>query len=121
MYYVELDDNNRPYRVMRKVLMGPSEASDTIIFVDDDPTHYIDIAVSKDRKCLFINSGTKEDSEVWVIPFVNDKHESEFQPGMLTPKLLLSRTPDVRVHIEHIRNFFLIISNNDKRNKNYRL
>jgi protease II len=37
------------------------------IFVDDDPTHYIDISVSKDGKCLFINNSTKEDGEVWVI------------------------------------------------------
>lgn len=38
-----------------------------IVFQDDDPTHYLDIGATKDKKFLIINSNTKEDSEVWVI------------------------------------------------------
>jgi len=37
------------------------------LFIDDDPTHYIDIGVTKDKKYLIISSNTKEDSETWVI------------------------------------------------------
>ena len=118
LYYVELNEINRPYKVMRKVIGGPTDQQDTVIFIDDDPTHFVDIAVSKDKKCLFINSGTKEDSEIWVIPCI---HDGQTVPYDLTPKLLVERIPDVRVHIEHIRNFFLIISNNDLGSKNYRL
>lgn len=36
------------------------------LFVDYDPTHYIDIGVTKDKKFIVISSNTKEDSEVWV-------------------------------------------------------
>jgi protease II len=38
------------------------------LFTDDDPTHFIDLTISKDRKFFVISSNTKEDSEVWIIP-----------------------------------------------------
>jgi protease II len=84
--------------------------------MDDDPTHYIDIAVSKDKKYLIINSGTKEDSEIWVIKNVDSN-----EPEKIAPKLLIPRKKDVRVHIEHLRDFFLIISNNEATSKNFKL
>jgi protease II len=105
VYFVEMNENNRPHHVKCRSAGSTEEHS---IFIDDDPTHYIDINVSKDGKFLFINSGTKEDSEIWVI---KDKE----------PELLISRTPEVRVHIEHIRDFFLIISNNEQGSKNFKL
>ena len=37
------------------------------IFVDDDPTHYVDIGSTKDKKYLIIASNTKEDSEIYVL------------------------------------------------------
>lgn len=64
VYYVEMNEHNRPFKVKRKSSGSGEEQS---VFIDDDPTHYIDINVSKDGKFLFINSGTKEDSEIWVI------------------------------------------------------
>jgi len=59
-----MNEHNRPYKLKRLPL---STGIEQTIFVDDDPTHYIDISVSKDGKCLFINNSTKEDGEVWVI------------------------------------------------------
>ena len=97
VYYVEMNEHNRPFKVKRKSAGNGEEQS---VFIDDDPTHYIDIHVSKDGNFLFINSGTKEDSEIWVI--------QDFEP-----KLLIPRIKDVRVHIEHLRDFFLIITNNN--------
>jgi len=40
---------------------------ETSIFIDDNPTHYIDLGITKDKKFLTISSSTKEDSEIWVI------------------------------------------------------
>ena len=59
-----MNEHNRPYIVKRMALATGIEQT---IFIDDDPTHYIDISVSKDGKCLFINNSTKEDGEIWVI------------------------------------------------------
>lgn len=72
--------------------------------------------VSKDGQCLFISSGTKEDSEVWVITKKSVEEDASF-----TPRLLVPRSKDVRVHVEHIRDFFLRISNNDPYSKGFRL
>lgn len=77
--YIELDDHNRPYCVKKKDLQSLSEQT---LFVDDDPTHYVDINLSKDKQFIFINSATKEDAEVWVID--NREENDDF-----TPKLLL--------------------------------
>ena len=64
MFYSEVDGHNRPYKVVKMDLnSGESEC----IFVDDDPTHYIDIGTTKDKKYIILASNTKEDSEIWVI------------------------------------------------------
>lgn len=64
VYFVDMNEHNRPYRIRSKTVGSKVE---NIVFVDDDPTHYVDIGISKDKKYLIINSGTKEDSEIWVI------------------------------------------------------
>lgn len=81
IYYVSVDQYNRPYKV-NKMSLATKEVS--TVFLDDDPTHYLDIKLSKDGKHLVIVSGTKEDSEVWCI----DKNDP-------TPKLLIERQPNV--------------------------
>ena len=75
LYYVSVDSMNRPFKVQRLSLTTKNVST---VFVDDDPTHYIDISLSKDGKCLFINSSTKEDSEVWCL-----------KQDDMTPKLLI--------------------------------
>ena len=40
---------------------------ETSIFIDDNPTNYVDIGITKDKKFLVISSSTKEDSEIWVM------------------------------------------------------
>lgn len=55
---------NRPHKVKRLNFKTMSEST---LFIDNDPTHYIDISLSKDRRYLIINSSTKEDSEIWVL------------------------------------------------------
>ena len=70
--------------------------------MDDDPTHYVDINLSKDGKCLFINSSTKEDNEIWVL-----------REGETVPKLLIKRKANQRVHIDHLRDFYIRISNEE--------
>ena len=111
VYFTQMDANNRPYKVSKKSI---STGTEQTIFVDDDPTHYVDIGLSKDQKYLVINTATKEDSEVWVIENSNERKEC-------APILLIPRQPDVRVHIEHLRNFFIIITNDDVKTKNFKL
>ena len=64
LFLTECDDKNRPYKVKRVDLDTLEETS---LFIDDIPTHYLDIGMTKDKKFLVISSNTKEDSEVWVM------------------------------------------------------
>lgn len=73
------------------------------VFVDDDPTHYIDIGVTKDKKFIVISSNTKEDSEVWIADRSNQSENA-------VPNKLISRVKDVQTHIDHLRDFFVTIT-----------
>ena len=106
-----MDSQNRPYCV-KKLNIDSGEKQ--TLFVDDDPTHFVDIRLSKDKEFIFIDNGTKENCEVWAI----DNREGSKD---LTPRLFIKRQKDVRVHVEHVRDFFIKISNNDPKSKNFKL
>ena len=110
IFVVETDEMNRPFKVKKVNIQTHQEST---VFMDHDPTHYIDISVTKDRKYLVINSSTKEDSEVWVL----DRGE-DVPP---VPKKIIPRRTDVRAHIDHLRDFFIMITNFGVRSKNYKL
>ena len=81
VYYSEVNDQNRPYKVVRMDLdSGESEC----IFVDDEPTHYVDIGSTKDKRFIVIASNTKEDSEIWVLDRQKDRNS-------VLPKKLFAR------------------------------
>ena len=73
------------------------------IFVDDDPTHYLDLGTTKDKRFIVIASNTKEDSEIWVI-----ERSKETQQAL--PRKLLQRQKNVTFHVDHIRDFFIGIT-----------
>lgn len=81
--------------------------------MDHDQTHYVDIGITKDGRYLIINSNTKEDSEVWVL----DRDSME----QVVPTKLIPRRPNVRTHIDHLRDFFIMITNHGVKSKNYKL
>jgi protease II len=68
--------------------------------------------VTKDGRYLMISSNTKEDSEVWVLD--RDSHD-------IVPTKLVPRRPNVRAHIDHLRDFFVMITNYGVKTKNYKL
>ena len=88
------------------------------IFVDDEPTNYVDIGVTKDKKYIVISSNTKEDSEIWVLK--RDRGGDEANEEVL-PRKLVDRVKDVKAHIDHLRDFFIIISTLGSKNKNYKI
>lgn len=108
MFFVETDSLNRPYKV-KKLDLRTMET--TTVFVDSDQTHYVDIGVTKDGKYILINSNTKEDSEVWVMD----------RAGQAAPSKLIPRRQGVRAHIDHLRDFFIMITNHGVKSKNYKL
>lgn len=92
---------NRPFQVCRHDLANGSEK---VIFEDSDPTHYVDITATKDQKYLVINNNTKEDSEIWVLE--RDGTQTE-------PVKLFSREKDAKTYVDHLRDFFVVITNRE--------
>ena len=103
LYYTETTkEDNRPWRVMRVDLQTAAVKQ---IYHDDDPTHYVDLGTTKDKKYLIISSNTKEDSEILVLP-----RDEELEKQNQAPKLIVPRISEMRSHIDHIRDFFVTIT-----------
>lgn len=105
MFYTSTDQANRPSSVK---MMDLESGKTTTIFTDDDPTHYIDLGVTKDKKFLIIASNTKEDSEIWILP-----RDIDPAAEVVIPFKLINRRPEVKAHIDHIRDFFVTITTDD--------
>lgn len=65
-YYVELDDNHRPFRVRRHVL-GTSQADDEIIYEERDPGFFVGVGQTQSRRFITISVHDHQTSEVWLI------------------------------------------------------
>ena len=58
IYYCVADKLNRPHKIFkRKIGDSQPQLKDTVIHEDEDPTHYIDIGVSKDKKYFIHTCG----------------------------------------------------------------
>lgn len=114
LYYTEATKvENRPWRVMRVDLKTGAK---TVLYEDTNPTHYVDLGVTKDKKFFIISSNTKEDSEILVL-----RRDEEKEKQKEKPTLLLSRDREVRAHLDHIRDFFVVIRNVSAEDSSFRV
>lgn len=82
-YYVELDENHRPFRV-REHVPGTSQADDAIIYEEKDAGFFVGVGMTQSRRYLTISAHDHQTSEVWLIdaeksgtPFcVERRHEN---------------------------------------------
>eukprot|EP00873_Tetraselmis_striata_P032662 jgi/Tetstr1/452926/TSEL_039962.t1 len=82
-YYVELDENHRPFRVREHVL-GTSQADDAIVYEEKDAGFFVGVGMTQSRRYLTISAHDHQTSEVWLIdaekggaPFcVEKRHEN---------------------------------------------
>ena len=100
LFYGRDDAAHRAFRVYQHRL-GAS-APDGVVFEDLDPLFNVDLAKSKDRAYLFINSESFTSSDTRYLP--------ANQPGGEW-RVLLPRTPDVVYSVEHHGDDFLIRTN----------
>jgi protease II len=84
------------------------------LYIDQNPTHYVDIGITKDKKHLIISSNTKEDSEIWIT-------DRSTHTDLVLPKKLVARVKDVKTHVDHLRDFFVRITTFGSKNKNYKI
>lgn len=89
VYYVQADELNRPFQIAKRKIGYPTK--DVVLYTDDDPTHYLDIGISKDRQYLVFTCGH---GSVRVI------NRDSITDEIIT---IAESTPGTRVFADHIR------------------
>ena len=103
VFYVEADEQERPYRVMRHRL-GTAQADDVEVFVDHDERFYVGIGATRSREWLIIHAGSKQSAEVWLLRAGNP----EGPPACVRP-----REPEVEYSVDHWGDELVIVTNLD--------
>lgn len=103
LFYVEADEQERPYRVMRHRL-GTPQADDVEMFADHDERFFVGIGTTRSKEWIVIHSGSKQTSENWLLP----TGDPAAAPACVRP-----RQDDVEYHLDHWGDRFVILTNLD--------
>lgn len=103
LFYVEADDQERPYRVMRHRL-GTSQSDDAEVFVDHDERFFVGIGTTRNGETIVIHSGSKLSSETWLL------HAGD---PTSAPVLVRRREDDVEYAVDHWGDRLVILTNLD--------
>jgi len=101
LYYIELDESHRPYRVRRHQL-GTPQTADEIVFEEADPGFFVGVGETLSRKFITIDVHDHQTSEVWVI---------ERTGG--SPRLVAPRVVEREYDVEERGGLFYILTNAD--------
>ena len=66
IFYTELDDNHRPFRVRQHVL-GTPQADDEIVYQEADPGFFVSVSKTLSGKFIVIDAHDHQTSEVWLV------------------------------------------------------
>lgn len=106
MFYVTVDANERPFQVWRHEL-GTDISNDALIYEEKDETFTLFIAKSQSEQYIFIQSMSTMTSEIRTL-HANDP--------LSTPQVIAQRKEDVLYFIEHWKDDFLLLTNEDALN-----
>jgi len=106
-FYTVLDETKRPYRVFRHEL---GEASDTLVYQEDDGRFNLGLAKTRSRRFLFIETASSVTSELRYLDAGDPRGEF---------RVLLPRRQDVEYDAAHHGDYFYIRTNEQA--KNFRL
>lgn len=91
IFYSRVDDAWRPYQVWRHKLGTPQE-QDVLVYEEKDERFNVGIAGGREKKFLYLGSGSKTTSEAWVIDLENPEGE---------PRLLWEREAGVDYDVDY--------------------
>ncbi len=80
LYYTELDDMHRPFRVLRHTL-GTAQADDEVIYEETDPGFFVGVGMLLSRKYIVISAHDHQTSEMWLIDA-----ENPGAPSLVAPR-----------------------------------
>lgn len=102
-YYVALDANQRPHRVLRHHL-GQDQTQDEEIFREDGTGWFLNVQGSQDERFGFIAVHDHETSEV---------HRLDLDDPTARPVRIFAREPGIEYEVEHHQGRLIIRSNAD--------
>lgn len=88
-YYTELDENHRPYRVLRHVL-GTDQSADSVVYEEADAGFFVGVGKTLSDRYITINAHDHQTSEIWLI----DAHEGG------DPILVAARTTGLEYDVD---------------------
>jgi oligopeptidase B len=106
LFYLTLDDANRPYRLFRHVL-GQDPKKDTLLFEEKDQRFELSLQKSRSRKFIFLISESETTTEVQYL----DADEPAGQFRMLSPRI-----QGILYQVDHSGDRFFIVTNDQAEN-----
>ncbi len=103
LFYVEADEQERPYRVMRHRL-GTPQSDDVEVFADHDERFFVGVGGTRSTEWIVIQSGSKQSSECWLVPAGEPTAE---------PVCVREREEDLEYQVDHWGDRFVIVTNLD--------
>jgi oligopeptidase B len=102
IYYTELDDSHRPFRVRRHVL-GTTQSEDEIVYEEADPGFFVGIGKTLSRRFILVEVHDHQTSESWLI---------DGDAGG-PPRLVAARVPEREYDVEECQGLLFLLTNAD--------
>ncbi|VAW16603.1 Protease II, partial [hydrothermal vent metagenome] len=80
LYYVEQDENHRPFRV-RAHKIGTAQAEDSVVYEEADAGFFVNAGKTLSGKYILIATGNHQSSEIWLIDA-----EKGGEPQLVAPR-----------------------------------
>lgn len=120
IFYMKMDSEHRPDRLFMHVL-GTKQDDDICCYTENDRTFWLGIDKSMSKRFLFLESGSKETTEVHTLDLMN-VYGSEAHLNLTSNKLacVRPRVDGIRYSVEHHGTDLYIVTN-ENNSKNMKL
>jgi oligopeptidase B len=100
LFYIWLDNEHRPRRVLRHAIGAKS--ADPIIHVQDDPSYFLGLDTTQDRRFLLLSVHDHESAEISLIDAADPS---------APPRLIVPREPEHDYSVDHHDGKLIILTN----------
>jgi oligopeptidase B len=101
IYYTELDESHRPFRVRRHII-GTPQSEDAIVYEEADPGFFVGVGETLSRRYIVIDVHDHQTSELWLIG-----------DGSLEPRLISARKTEREYDAEERGGLLYMLTNAD--------
>ncbi len=123
IYFVRADEQNRPYRIVRKMLtVEPGtarEITEEVLYDEPDERFFAGISKTLDEQYLFVEIHSKQTSEVMALRLLPDVEAGTPElPAAGPPRgpalfTLVPRREGIEYTVAHCNGWFLVLTNDD--------